>query len=219
MTHRRARSQEAKLRRAEDLLEAARTLAAERGGVRHITLAAVTEMAGLHPSAVRRYFDSKEDLLLELAERGWRQWCDTITAHLAGARDLTPPETAEAVSVTMTSLPLFCDLLTHVSLSLEGDVTIDRARRYEINSFAAFDTIAETLIVTGVMTADQIDDLLAAAVCLTAYLWQVSHPTPALGELFAEEPRRARMAFDFEPRLTRLLQATATGLTAPKDTV
>ncbi|MCW2862140.1 MAG: transcriptional regulator, TetR family, partial [Actinoallomurus sp.] len=64
--HRRARSQEAKLRRAEDLLEAARALAADRGGVRHITLAAVTEAAGLHPSAVRRYFASKEELLLEL---------------------------------------------------------------------------------------------------------------------------------------------------------
>jgi hypothetical protein len=32
---------------------------------------------------------------------------------------------------------VFCDLLTHVTLSLEGDVDIERARQYKTNSFAA----------------------------------------------------------------------------------
>src|ERR1700730_863137 len=125
MTHRRARSQEAKLRRAEALLEAARTLATDLGGVRHVTLAAVTEVAGLHPSAVRRYFASKEELLLELAEQGWDAWRDALVDHLADARDLTPQAIAEAISATITSLPLFCDLLTHVPLSLEDGVDLE----------------------------------------------------------------------------------------------
>ncbi|MFC5834385.1 TetR family transcriptional regulator [Nonomuraea insulae] len=210
---RRARSQDAKLRRAEDLLEAARTLAAERGGVRHITLAAVTEVVGLHPSAVRRYFDNKEELLLELAERGWQEWRDAFTTHLAGAKDLTPTQTATALGVTVARLPLFCDLLTHVPLSLEGEVTIDRARRFESNSFTAFDTMIDTMTATGTMTTEQAEDLLAAAVCLIAHLWQVSHPTPALTRLFDEEPHWGRMALHFEPRIIHFLQATATGLT------
>ncbi|GHH81298.1 transcriptional regulator [Streptomyces sulfonofaciens] len=210
--HRRARSQEAKLRRAEDLLEAAGTLAARLGGVRHVTLAAVTEAAGLHPSAVRRYFASKEELLLELAERGWGQWCDTLTARLAGARGLTPPETAAAVGTTLASLPLFCDLLTHVPLSLEGEVDIERARRYKTRSFAAYDTIVDTLTATGAMTAEQVHDLIAAALGMTANLWQLSHPTPTLARLYAQEPRWAHAALDFEDRLVRLLQATAVGL-------
>ena len=66
--HRRARSAEDKRKRTNDLLAAARQLATERGGVRHVTLAAVTDVAGLHPSAVRRYFASKEELLLEKDE-------------------------------------------------------------------------------------------------------------------------------------------------------
>jgi AcrR family transcriptional regulator len=214
--HQRARSQEAKLRRAEDLLDAARALATKQGGVRHVTLAAVTEAAGLHPSAVRRYFDSKEELLLELAERGWNQWRDTLSAHLAGARDLTPRETAAAVSETLTSLPLFCDLLTHVPLSLEGEVGIERARAYKTHSFAAYDTIVEVLTGTGTMTAGQIHDLIATALGVTANLWQLSHPTATLAELYAQEPRWGHAALDFEPRLTRLLQATATGLTASR---
>jgi AcrR family transcriptional regulator len=212
--HSRARSQEAKLRRAEDLLDAARTLAAERGGVRHVTLAAVTEAAGLHPSAVRRYFASKEELLLELAERGWNQWRDTLTARLDDAGGLTPPETATAVSASLASLPLFCDLLTHVPLSLEGEVGIERARRYKTRSFAAYDTIVDTLATSSTMTAGQVEDLLTAALGVTANLWQISHPTATLAELYAQEPRWGHAALDFEPRLTRLLQATAAGLAA-----
>jgi AcrR family transcriptional regulator len=212
--HRRARSTEDKLRRAEDLLDAARALAAEHGGVRHITLAAVTEAAGLHPSAVRRYFESKEELLLELAERGWNQWRDALHAHLANARGLEPREVAAALSTTITSLPLFCDLLTHVPLSLEGEVSIDRARRYKTNSFAAYDAIIDTLTTAGTMTTEQVHDLIAATLGLTANLWQLAHPTATLAQLYAQEPRWGHAALDFEERLTRLLQATATGLTA-----
>jgi AcrR family transcriptional regulator len=211
--HRRARSPEAKLQRAEDLLAAARVLAAESGGVRHLTLAAVTEAAGLHPSAVRRYFASKEELLLELAERGWDDWRDALATRLAGAHDLTPPQTAAAVSSTLAALPLFCDLLTHVPLSLEGDVDLDRARRYKTRSFAAYDAIVDTLTATGTMKTDQLHDLIATALGVAANLWQLSHPTATLRELYAQEPRWAHAALDFEPRLTRLLQATATGLT------
>jgi AcrR family transcriptional regulator len=208
----RARSQEAKLRRAEDLLDAARALAADRGGVRHITLAAVTERAGLHPSAVRRYFDSKEELLLELAERGWYRWRDVLTAHLADVRGLDPCGTAAAVATTLASLPLFCDLLTHVPLSLEGEVGIERARRFKTNSFVAYDAIIETLTTTGTMSAPQVRDLVTAAMGMTANLWQLSHPTATLRELYAQHPAWGHAALDFEPRLTRILQATAVGL-------
>lgn len=212
--HQRARSQEAKLRRAEDLLDAARVLAGQLGGVRHLTLAAVTEAAGLHPSAVRRYFASKEELLLELAERGWGEWRDVLTARLADPRDLGPREIAAEVATTITGLPLFCDLLTHVPLSLEGDVDIERARRYKTNSFAAFDVIVDTLATAGTLTAGQVQELLTVALGVTANLWQLSHPTATLADLYAQEPRWGHAALDFEDRLTRLLQATAVGLTA-----
>jgi AcrR family transcriptional regulator len=211
--NRRARSQEAKLRRAEELLEAARRVAAQRGGVRHVTLAAVTEAVGLHPSAVRRYFDSREELLLELAERGWRQWCDNLVARLSEARCLTPEESATAISGTIARHPLLCDLLTHVPLSVEGAVTADRARRFETHWSEAFDTMVKALTTTGSLTVEQAEDLVAAAVCLTAHLWQIAHPTPALAELFARQPHWRHLALDFEARLARSLQAIARGLT------
>jgi AcrR family transcriptional regulator len=213
--HRRARSAEDKRQRTNDLLSAARTLAAERGGVRHVTLAAVTELAGLHPSAVRRYFASKEELLLELAEAGWNAWRDAIVEDLTGAESLTPDDVAELLASTIASLPLFCDLLTHVPLSLEGDVDLERARRYKTNSFAAYDSMVEAITTaTDQLTAEQTRDLITVTLGLTANLWQLSNPTATLAELYAQEPRWGHVALNFLPRLTRLLKATATGLTA-----
>ncbi|MFJ2645601.1 TetR family transcriptional regulator [Streptomyces sp. NPDC087420] len=210
--HRRARSIEDKTRRSEDLLAAAETLALELGGVRYITLAPVTERAGLHRTGVRRYYASKEELLLELAERGWGRWRDAIKDELGDHTDLGPRQIAAVLTETLASLPVFCDLLTHVPLSLEGDVDIERARRYKTNSFAAYDEIAGALERAGSMTLDQIEGLLATALTLAAGFWQVSHPTPTLAALYEQEPRWAHVALDFAPKLRHLLEATAIGL-------
>lgn len=210
----RARSVEDKARRAEALLEAAEALALELGGVRYVTLAPVTERAGLHRTGVRRYYASKEELLLELAERGWGQWRDAIRAGTDGRTGLGATRTAAVISASLVALPVFCDLLTHVPLSLEGDVDIERARRYKTNAFAAHDEIVTALDRASDMTAEQIESLLAAAVVLAPGLWQVSHPTPTLAALYEQVPRWGHVALDFAPRLDRLLAATAIGLTA-----
>ncbi|ATL85062.1 TetR family transcriptional regulator [Streptomyces malaysiensis subsp. malaysiensis] len=210
--HQRARSAEDKARRADDLLKAAEALARELGGVRYVTLAAVTERVGLHRTGVRRYYASKEELLLELAERSWGQWRDAIRSAAGDRTGLGPARTAAVISETLVALPVFCDLQTHVTLYLEGDVDIDRARRYKTNAFAAHDEIATTLDRASTMTIEQIADLLAAAIMLAAGLWQVSHPTPTLAALYEQEPRWGHVALDFGPRLKGLLEACAVGL-------
>jgi AcrR family transcriptional regulator len=212
MQHR-ARSAEAKQRRTEDLLVAAAELATELGGVRHLTLVAVFDRAGLDSSAMRRYFAGKEELLLELAERGWQQWSDLVVAESTGSTGRTPAEIARVIAETLARLPLFCDLLTHVPLNLEGEVGLDRAYRYKLGAFAAHDTMADALAASGEMTVDQVGDLIAAALGLAAMHWQLSHPTETLAELYRQYPDWGHVALDFLPRLTRLLQATAIGLT------
>jgi AcrR family transcriptional regulator len=208
----RARSIEDKQQRSEALLDAAEALAIELGGIRFITVAAVTERVGLHRTGVLRYYASKEELLLELAERGWRRWRDAIVATLSGRAGLGPAEIAGLFVDTITSMPVFCDLLTHVTLSLEGDVDIERARRYKTNAFAAHDDIVAAVEGAGSMPGEQIAGLVATTLMLASGLWQVSHPTPTLARLYAQEPRWGHVALDFAPRLRQLLQATALGL-------
>ncbi|MFJ2021610.1 MULTISPECIES: TetR family transcriptional regulator [Streptomyces] len=163
---------------------------------------------------MRRYYSSKEELLLELAERGWDQWRDAVLADMGDRTGLDPAHTAAVISTTLASLPVFCDLLTHAPLHLEGDVDIERARRYKTNAFAAHDEIARALCRASRMTAEQIQGLLTSAVLLAAGLWQASHPTPTLARLYEQEPRWGHAALDFRLQLDRLLTASAIGLTS-----
>jgi AcrR family transcriptional regulator len=161
---------------------------------------------------VRRYYASKEELLLELAERGWRQRRDKVRTAVGDRAGLGPRELAAALSETLSSMPVFCDLLTHVAMSLGGDVDIERARRYKANSFAAHDEMVSALDTASAMTADQIRALVAAAMAFAATFWQVSNPTPTLAALYEQVPEWGHVALDFAPRLTLLLEATAIGL-------
>lgn len=208
----RARSADDKARRTEDLLVAAEALALELGGARFVTLAPVTERAGLHRTGVRRYFASKEELLLELAERGWRQWSAAVSDELGDQEGLEPRQVAAVLAGTIAALPVFCDLLTHVAVSLEGDVDQERARRYKTSSFAAHDEIVSALDRASTMTVSQLRSLMAAALAFAATFWQIAHPTPTLAALYEQVPRWGHVALDFGPRLQSLLEATAVGL-------
>src|ERR1700760_4161789 len=97
----RARSAEDKAQRSEDLLNAAEELALELGGVRFVTVAPVTDRAGLHRTGVRRYYAPKEELLIKLAERGGQQWQDAMLAATGGQVGLDPSETAQLISETL----------------------------------------------------------------------------------------------------------------------
>jgi len=208
----RARSVEDKAQRSADLLTAAEELALELGGVRFVTIAAVTERAGLHRTGVRRYYASKEELLLELAERGWGQWRDAVQAALVDQGGLDPEQVAVVVAETISSLSVFCDLLSHTAISLEGDVDIERARRYKTNATAAHAEIARALDQASVMSLDQLESLITVALMVAAGLWQASHPTPSLATLYKQVPNWGHAALDFRPRLRQLLRATAVGL-------
>jgi AcrR family transcriptional regulator len=214
---RRARSPQDKQLRKTALLEAARELATAHG-VSEVTLAAVTARVGLHPTAVRRYFESREELLLELAEQGWAAWRGLLVGGLADAlghgdaRGLAAREVADVVSGSLEQLPLFCDLLTHVVLGLEGAVRLERARQYKTAATVAYDGMTQALADSGTGLDEQgAQLLLTAAMSCAAYLYQLSRPTATLCQLYAEEPRWAHNALRFREQLTALLTTVAIG--------
>jgi|HubBroStandDraft_3_1064219.scaffolds.fasta_scaffold09792_4 AcrR family transcriptional regulator len=72
LTFQRARTEQ-KRQRAAAIVEAARSPALETG-VASVTLTGVANRAGVHYSAVRRYFTSHKEVLLHLAAEGWVRW-------------------------------------------------------------------------------------------------------------------------------------------------
>lgn len=211
-TFQRAYSLQHKEQRATDLVKAARTLAA-RDGVRGVTLTAIATQAGVHVSAVRRYFDSREEILLGLAEEGYAEWTHALIDRVHGHEGLTSADLARAVTETLAERPLFCDLLTHVTLNLEREVTYERVRVFKFTVGAALAPLTEAITRGSALTAEQANDLIIAVISMTAPLWQAAHPAETLTRLYAEEPSLAHIGIDFSPTLTRLLTALCDGMT------
>jgi len=209
---RRARRAEHKEQRRNDLLEAARTLATENG-VRGLTLTAVAEAAGLHVSAVRRYFESPESVLLTIAEHEWLHWSHTMLDRLTGHANVSSDELCRILTETLAAQPLFCDLQTHVTLDLERGVTYERVRDYKLTALSSLTAVAIAITDTTSLIEEQAYDLLAGALSLAAPLWQATHPSATLQRLYIAEPDLARIRMEFEPTLNRLLTAMCSGLT------
>lgn len=211
-TFQRAYSPQHKEQRASDLMEAARTLAA-RDGVRAVTLTAIATQAGVHVSAVRRYFDSREEILLGLAEQDYADWAQALTDQIQGRDGVTSTDLAHAVTTTLAERPLFCDLLTHVTLNLEREVTYERVRTFKFTVGAALAPLEEAITRATPLTSAQTNDLIIAVISMTAPLWQAAHPAETLTRLYAEEPSLAHIGIDFAPTLTRLLTTLCDGMT------
>src|SRR5271163_3144298 len=96
LTFQRARTADKKRQRAAALVEAARSLAVE-SGVASVTLTDVASRAGVHYSAVRRYFTSHKEVLLHLAAEGWVRWLDTVSEDLRDAGPPSPSRVAKAL--------------------------------------------------------------------------------------------------------------------------
>jgi AcrR family transcriptional regulator len=209
----RARSEQNKRLRAEALMEAARSLASE-GGVASVTLTAMAERAGVHHSAVRRYYTSHKEVLLHLAAEGWTRWADAVANELRGHGPWTPRRVAEILAETLAADPLFCDLLANIALHLEHEVSIDRVVDFKQVSTVAFISIADAIAhVLPAVGRQGALDTLTAAYALAATLWQVAHHPAALAEAYADGRAPAPdWNLAFIPALTRLLTATCTGL-------
>jgi AcrR family transcriptional regulator len=104
-----------------------RALARLENGVASVRLTAVANRAGLHYSAVRRYFSSHKEVLLHLAAEGWVRWSSTVCAALREPVAMSPSRVAETLASGLATDPPFCELLAN--LHLEHDVILDKGRR------------------------------------------------------------------------------------------
>lgn len=214
LSFRRARTEENKRQRAAALVEAARSLALETG-VASVTLTAVAARAGIHYSAVRRYFTSHKEVLLHLAAEGWVRWSDTVCAQLSEPGPMSQSRVAETLAHSLAADPLFCDLLANLHLHLEHEVDVDRVVEVKRTNTAAVlalaDAIEHALPELGRAGAF---DILLAAYSLAATLWQIANPPERLTDAYAEEPEvlPPEWNLDFASALARLLTATCSGL-------
>lgn len=217
LTFRRARTEENKRQRAAALMEAARSLASETGVV-SVTLTAVASRAGIHYSAVRRYFTSHKEVLMRLATEGWVRWSETVCGQLAEPGPMSAERVAETLANGLAADPLFCDLLANLHLHFEHEVDVDRVVEMKRTTTAAWlelaDAIERALPRLGRSGAF---DMLLAAYSMAAALWQIANPPERLTDAYEHDEtdiRPPEWVVDFASALTRLLTATCNGMIA-----
>ena len=215
----RARRPEQKLQRRDAILGAARELA-RRDGVRTVSLAGIAAEVGIHKSALLRYFETREQIFLELTAEAWRDWARALHAGL----DAAFPGSASPASASLVGdvfarafadRPLFCDLLAHTPLNLERNVSPEAVRHYKLTSLGAVDEAAA--LVAGVLPAlrmAEAREFVATLASLAGSLWQIANPAPALAELYASDPALAQACVDLAPRLRRTAEILLAGLQA-----
>jgi AcrR family transcriptional regulator len=217
-TFQRARSEDKKRQRAAALVEAARSLALE-SGVASVTLTDVANRAGVHYSAVRRYFTSHKEVLLHLAAEGWARFSDTVRESLSEPGPMSPARVGEALANGLAADPLFCDLLANLHLHLEHEVALEQVLEFkEISNPAVVsltDAIENALPALGRSGAF---DVLLASYSLAAPLWQMANPPKRLAEEYAKRPDvPPDWKIDFTTALSRLITAVCVGLMTETD--
>ena len=216
-TYQRARRPEQKLERRDAILGAARELAL-RDGVRAVSLADIAARVGIHKSALLRYFETREQIFLELTAQAWREWVTALHAALdPAALDPAGPGSAALVADVFArsfgDRPLLCDLIAHTPLNLERNVSAEAVCRYKLTSLAAVDEAAAVARrVLPDLTLAECGEFVAALASLAGAVWQIANPAPALAKLYASDPALSGACVDLTPRLRRTGEILLAGL-------
>jgi AcrR family transcriptional regulator len=211
-TFQRARRPEQKLQRQDAILSAARDLAL-RDGVRNVSLADIAVRVGIHKSALLRYFETREQIFLELAAEAWRDWVHGLHTELDTAAPGSIGLVADVFARSFSDRPLLCDLIAHTPLNLERNVSPDGVRRYKQTSLGAVNEAAAlTHRVFPELTFAECTEFVATLATLAGSLWQIANPGPVLAELYASDPGLAQACVDLMPRLRRTADIVLAGL-------
>jgi AcrR family transcriptional regulator len=216
-SYQRARRPEQKLERRDAILGAARELAL-RDGVRAVSLADIAARVGIHKSALLRYFETREQIFLELTARAWREWVAALHAELdPAAKDPAAAGPAALVADVFArsfgDRPLLCDLIAHTPLNLERNVSLEAVRGYKLTSLGAVrEAAAIAARVLPDLTLAECLEFVGALASLAGALWQIANPGPALAALYVSDPELSHACVDLTPRLRRAAEILLAGL-------
>jgi AcrR family transcriptional regulator len=225
----RARRPEQKQQREDAILRAARELAL-RDGVRNVSLNDIAARIGIHKSALLRYFETREQIFLELTAASWRDWAQALHADLDGAAAGSAAAAAgsaaagsaaagsaelvaDVVARSFADRPLLCDLIPHTALNLERNVSPAAVRRYKLTSLGAVGDAAGLVHrVLPELTEGECREFISAMASLAGALWQIANPPEVLAELYATDPDLGHACVDLLPRLRRTAAVLLAGL-------
>lgn len=200
-TFQRARRPEQKEQRRATILAAAADLF-EAGGFERVSLNAIARRAGLAKSNLYRYFDSREDMFLQLLHDDWEGWFAEVSerlAPLAGSGDVRA--VARVLAETAAARPRMCKLVSVLSAVIERNISEETLLAFKLRSLALGQRggLGLLLALPG-LTPDAVARFLIQQHALIAGLWPMSRPNEVVSRVM-ERPELAPYRHDFAAEL------------------
>ncbi|MFE9707582.1 TetR family transcriptional regulator [Streptomyces sp. NPDC005930] len=215
----RARSEEQREVRRQAILDTTAAMLEEMPiGV--VSLNELSRRVGLAKSNVLRYFESREEILLELLDRAWRQWVADLPALAHAGIDQDAPVTrrteqfAAVIAGSLSQRRVLCDLLSAQAGVLEHNVSPQVAARYKRAAVANVAGIAalahQHLPELGTGAAQ----LTAAIIMAVGAVWTHARPSAAMLAAYEADPSLTAFKLDFVPALQDMLATLTAGTIA-----
>jgi AcrR family transcriptional regulator len=178
-------------------------------------MTAIARAAGIPRTTLLRFFTSREQIFLVLASWAWRDWAEAVEQALP-AVSTDSRQLAIALTESLAERPLFCDLLSQAPLNLEYNVSLEALQKYKlqtlVSSAAAGEAVVGALTRMGLFVGPETGkELVGMIVAQAAMIWQISHPTQRLAELYAQDPQLAPTAVEFGPHMVKFISLLIMG--------
>ncbi len=210
----RARTPAQRLERRQLILDTAAAMLADTD-VRGLTLTGLSDRVGLAKSNVLRYFESREEILLELLGLEARRWLADLPAVEVDPEPSfanRAEQLAETLAKSLAARPMLCGLLAARTSVLETNISAEVAvhhRRESIHTWHALARyVAGSVPDLGTTGAKRI---AAALLIIAAGVWSNSQPSAAMKAAFESAPDIESTRSDFSTTMHELVATLTFG--------
>jgi len=196
------------------LLEAAARLYEGRG-IEEVSLNAIAREANISKGNVYRYFESREELFLQLTLEAYQEWSEDLIGRLnalGGAGD--ERAVAKVFATTIMAHPRYAKLSSVLSTVLERNVSVEAVVRFKQAYFGALEPLSNAVgAALPDLNADELWQLVEASYFWIVSMWPAAHPAPAVREAL-QRPELQQACIDFQPRFEQQVLTMIRGLRA-----
>ncbi|MGG7568095.1 TetR family transcriptional regulator [Rhodovulum sp. DZ06] len=215
----RARSPERKAERRASILSAARALLDE-GGPEAATLSAIASRAGVVKSGLYRYFESREEILIQLLIDGCEKMVEEleIEAGTLAASDAPQDQRllhlAAGTAACFAERPRLCHLVSIMAGTLEQNISAPKIVELKSAMYLLHQRgVAALVRGHGALSAEGAEIAMRMIFTSVAGLWPMANPGPKVREA-VEAANLPAFAYDFEDALRCAAYAAFSGAEA-----
>ncbi|MEW2430730.1 TetR family transcriptional regulator [Micromonospora sp. NPDC047644] len=217
MTFQRARSEEQREVRRRAILETTSAMLDEMP-VAEVTLNELSRRVGLAKTAVLRYFESREAILLDLLDDRTTTWLAGLAQELAHGVDVSRPamerveQTADVLSRSLAAQTVLCDLFGAQGGVLEHNVSVEVVRRHKRAALGNLAVMADLVRRHLPETGDNAELFCLNALIMAGALSAYTSPPPSLLAVYESEPALAVHHVDLRTALRVVIITSLVGM-------